>query len=126
MRPFAALVAGLVLLAGPALPAWPWKVRPAVTAPATAAVYVYEKDDGGVPAAITVGVNRLNRERRIIATLLEDDTTDGTGDVPDQYRPALDAARKAGLPALVVLSGATVLRVVKAPTTEAAVMEAVP
>jgi len=46
--------------------------------------------------------------------------------VPDQYRAALEAARKAGLPAIVALAGQTVLRVTPAPGTESAVMEAVP
>ncbi len=122
MRPLAFIAAGLLLLT---LPRVEWG-RVDTTGPATAAVYVYEKDDGGVPAYVTVAVNRLNRERKVVATLLEDDTTDGDGDVPEQYRSALDAARKAGLPAVVALAGRTVLRVTPRPGSEAAVMEAVP
>jgi len=79
-----------------------------------------------VPPFVTVAVNRLNRERKVVATLLEADTTDGDGDVPEQYRSALDAARKAGLPAVVALAGRTVIRVTPRPGSEAAVMEAVP
>lgn len=132
MRELFLLVAGLLLLSGvPSLPAIPWPVlpapaRPTVEAPATAAVYVYEKDSHAIPAGVTVGLDRLNRERKVVANLVEADTTNGGGDVPAQFRAALDAARKAGLPALVVLSGSTVVRVVPAPPTEAAVMEAVP
>jgi hypothetical protein len=100
--------------------------RTVVVGPATAAVYVYEKDSGPVPAGVTVALDRLNRDRRIVATLLEDDTTNGSGAVPDQYRAALEAARKAGLPAVVALAGQTVLRVTPKPASEAAVMEAVP
>lgn len=100
--------------------------RTVVVGPATAAVYVYEKDSGPIPAGVTVALDRLNRDRRIVATLLEDDTTDGSGAVPDQYRAALEAARKAGLPAVVALAGQTVLRVTLKPASEAAVMEAVP
>jgi hypothetical protein len=122
VRPLAFIAAGLLLLT---LPRVEWG-RVDTTGPATAAVYVYEKDDGGVPAYVTVAVNRLNRERKVVATLLEDDTTDGDGDVPEQYRSALDAARKAGLPAVVALAGRTVLRVTPRPGSEAAVMEAVP
>ena len=122
MRPLAFVAAGLLLLT---LPRVEWG-RVDTTGSATAAVYVYEKDDGGVPAYVTVAVNRLNRERRVVATLLEADTTDGTGDVPDQYQAALDAARKAGLPAVVALAGRTVIRVTPRPGSEAAVMEAVP
>jgi hypothetical protein len=121
VRPLAFIAAGLLLLT---LPRVEWgRVAPSA---ADAAVYVYEKDDGAVPAYVTVAVNRLNRERKVVATLLEADTTDGTGDVPDQYQAALDAARKAGLPAVVALAGRTVLRVTPKPGSEAAVMEAVP
>ena len=122
MRPLAFIAAGLLLLT---LPCVEWG-RVDTSGSATAAVYVYEKDDGGVPPFVTVAVNRLNRERKVVATLLEDDTTDGTGDVPDQYQAALDAARKAGLPAVVALAGRTVIRVTPRPGSEAAVMEAVP
>ena len=124
MKPLALVVAGLVLIFG-----FPHveSCRHVTTAgPATAAVYVYEKDAHAVPAFVTVAINRLNRERKIVATLLEADTTDGIGDVPDQYRLALAAAKKAGLPAVVALAGQTVLRVTPAPATEAAVLEAVP
>lgn len=126
MRPLLLLAAGLILLAGQ-LPAIPWPV-PGVTAPAaaTAAVYVYEKDASAVPVGVTVGLNRLNRERKIVATLLEADSTAGGGDVPDQYRDALAAATASGLPALVVLSGSTVLSVTPAPTDADAIVRAVP
>jgi len=90
----------------------------------TQATYVYEKDDTAVPGAVQFALNRLNRERKIVATLFEDDTTDGMGEVPDQYKVALKAAQDAGLPALVVQAGDKVVRVVKDPKTEAEVMEA--
>lgn len=91
---------------------------------ATAATYVYEKDDTAVPPPVLAGLNRLNREKKLLATLFEDDTTDGTGEIPEQYKVSLAAARQAGLPALVMTAGDKVLRVVKAPKTEQAVMEA--
>lgn len=127
MRPFVILTLGLLLLAGP-LPSWRGCQRDVVVVPstATAAVYVYEKDSSPVPVGVTVGLNRLNRERQIVATLLEADTTDGDGDVPDQYRPALQAARGRGLPSLVVLAGPTVLAIVDAPTDADQIMRAVP
>jgi hypothetical protein len=102
----------------------PDKPAPDPTTKATAVVYVYEKDDGGVPSAVLAGLNRVNREQKIRATLFEDDSVDGTGDVPEQYKTPLAEARKVGLPALVVMAGESVLLVVKAPTTEAAVVEA--
>lgn len=125
MRPFAFIVAGLLLLTLPRVDGC--RATTEQTAgPATAAVYVYEKDDHAIPAHVTVAINRLNRERKIVATLLEDDTTNGDGEIPTQYRLALEAARKAGLPAVVALAGVQVIRVTPAPASEAAVMEAVP
>jgi hypothetical protein len=97
------------------------------TTKATAATYVYEKDSGGVPAAVMSGLNKVNRESKytITAGVCEDDPDDGTGDVPEQFKLPLKAAREAGLPALVVTAGDVVLKIVKAPKTEAEVTEAV-
>jgi hypothetical protein len=128
VRPFVLIAAGLVLIFGlPTLPAIQWpSVVVATPELATAAVYVYEKDESAIPVGVTVGLNRLNRERHIVATLLEADTTDGSGDVPEQYREALAAATASGLPALVVLSGTTVLSVTPAPVDADAILRAVP
>ena len=124
MRTLFLLAAGLFLLAGP-LPDVPWPFL-AMTAPAvTAAVYVYEKDATSIPTGVVVGLNLLNRERGVVATLLEADATDGDGEIPDQYRPALLAAKDRGLPALVVLSGSTVVSIVQAPADSDAVTGAV-
>lgn len=126
--------AGLVLLIGlppmPTVPVWtrpdPVVTVPAVPGPATHAVYVYEKSDKKVPAGVTVGLDKLNRERSVTATLFEVDTVNGDDKVPAQYRPAVDAAKPKGLPALVVLSGSTVLAVVPAPDTAEQIVRAVP
>jgi hypothetical protein len=128
VKPFVLIAAGLVLIFGlPTLPAIQWpSVVVATPELATAAVYVYEKDESAIPVGVTVGLNRLNRERHIVATLLEADTTDGAGDVPEQYREALAAATASGLPALVVLSGTTVLSVTPAPVDADAILRAVP
>lgn len=120
MKPFVLLAAGLLLLTL-RLPA-----ATTTAGPATAVVYVYEKDATAVPPGVTVGLNRINRERQVLATLLEADATDGDGDVPDQYRPALEAAKPKGLPALVVLSGSTVLAIVPDPKDADVVVRAVP
>lgn len=125
MKPFALLVAGLLLLTLPRVESCRVETRQ-TTGPATAAVYVYEKDDHAIPAHVTAAINRLNRERKIVATLLEDDTTNGDGEIPAQYRRALEAARKAGLPCLVAMAEGQVIRATPSPGTEAAVMEAVP
>jgi len=122
---FALIVAGLVVLALPQVEGCRTTTEQIATT-ATAAAYVYEKDDHAIPAYVTQAVNRLNRERKIVATLLEDDTTNGDGEIPAQYRLALEAARKAGLPAMVAMAGGQVLRVTTKPASEAAVMEAVP
>lgn len=107
----------------PSLPDW---IRlPSIVAPeqVTAATYVYEKDNGGVPSAVHAALAELN-SKGLRATTFEEDTTDGSGEVPSQYRVALAAAREAGLPALVVLAGDKVLRTVKAPKTFEQVTEA--
>ena len=91
----------------------------------TSAVYVYEKDQNAVPSAVMSGLNRLNREKKIIATVFEDDSTNGKSGVPEQYKAAYEAAKKEGLPVLVITAGDKVLKTIKAPKTEAEVFEAV-
>lgn len=98
---------------------------PPTTEKATAATYVYEKDLHVIPNQVLSALNRLNRERRILATVLEADARGGTGDVPEQYKLPLAAAKEAGLPALVVTGGGKVLSVVKKPQSEQAVLDAV-
>lgn len=108
-----------------ALPSIPWPSVPSIIAPAnvTAVTYIYEKDAGGIPPAVSAALGELNAAG-IRATTFEEDTLDASGQVPEQYKLALPAAREAGLPSLVVMSGETVVRVVKQPTTKEAVLEA--
>lgn len=97
------------------------------TTQAQAATYVYEKDNGEPSPGVMKGLDRLNREKKILATVFEDDSTNGLGQVPAQYRTAVEAARTVNGPALVVTGAeGKVLKVVNAPTTEAQVWEAVP
>ena len=130
MKPWVIILAGLAIALAPLLPGEVtiplpgWSVVTDVVTP-TAAVYVHEKDSGAVPSGVMAGLNRLNREKGIVATVFEEDSVDGDGDVPEQYREPLRAAREAGLPALVVMGGGKVLRVVKAPTTAEELLEAV-
>lgn len=93
---------------------------PGLTTKATAAVYVYEANSGGVPPAITRALGKLN-EKGIIAATHEDDDTN----IPAQYKLAVPAAHAAGLPAFVSLAGDKPLRTISKPT-EAQVLEAVP
>lgn len=111
-------VAAFLLFSGDGLPV--------IGSKATAATYVYEKDQtGSVPGPVLVALDKLNRDKNILATTFEDDTLDNTGETPAQYKVPLKAANDAGLPSLVVTAGAKVLKVVKDPKTEAAVLEAV-
>lgn len=96
---------------------------PGPTDPVTAVVYVYEAREGGIPPAVGAALSELNTAT-LRATSFEDDTTDATNNVPDQYKAPLAAAREAGLPALVVMAGEKVRQVVKAPTTREQVLEA--
>ena len=91
----------------------------------TAAVYVYEKDDGEPPSSVRVALDRLNRERKILATTFEDDSTDGDGQVPDQYKAPLAAAKEYRLPVLVLMKQSGPPAVIQAPKTEQEVWEAV-
>lgn len=113
------LLAIALLLLGDGLPAWSW---PVATKP-DAVVYTFEKDLHGIPSPVMAALDRLNRQG-ILATTDEIDTTDGTGDVPDQYKLSRPAAVAAGMPALVVLGGGRVIRAVSKPTTLEQVMEA--
>jgi hypothetical protein len=108
----------------PSIPSWP--STPTVSPEkATAVTYVYEKDKTAIPVQVLVGINRLNREKKVVASHFEEDATDGDEQVPDQYKVPLKAAQEAGLPALVVTAGDKVLKVVKDPKTEAEVIGAV-
>lgn len=104
----------------------PDPTRPPSTRP-TAAVYIYEKDRHSPPRAVQAALDKINRDgvSGVVGSLHEQDATTGDGQVPAQYRTQLQAARAAGLPALVVSAGDQVLRVIRDPQTEADVMEAV-
>lgn len=100
--------------------------QPPSTRKPTAATYVYEKDLQSVPRAVAAALQEINGDGSgVVATEFEQDSTTGLDEVPAQYRVALETARKAGLPALVVQAGDAVLRVVKAPMTAEQVKEAV-
>lgn len=106
-------------------PVDPDKPPPVSPGTATAATLVYEKDLHQIPAPVAAAFDKINREKKIVATFFEQDTVDGTGQTPEQYKTALAAARAAGLPALVVTAKGNLLRVVKNPKTEAEVFEAI-
>lgn len=90
---------------------------------ATAVTYTYDDKQHTVPAPVSAALDKLNRQG-IEADLDEVDTNDASGEVPEQFKVSRPAAKEAGLPALVVMAGGKVVRVVKAPKTEEAVIEA--
>lgn len=118
-----AVLGALLLFGGKLNIPWPDIISPTK---ATAATYVYEKDDTEIPSPVVAALNKLNRERGIIATTFEQDTLDGTGETPEQYKVPLAAAKESGLPSFVVTADKVVLKVVKDPKTDVQILEAVP
>lgn len=108
----------------PTIPATP--TVPAPTTPATSAIWVYEKSQHTLPPPVLSALNRLNRERYIDATLYEQPEGEFVEKASPKYKAILAAAQQVGLPALVVISGSVVIKVVKDPKTEQQVLEAVP
>jgi hypothetical protein len=106
-------------------PEEPKPVDPPSTPKVTAVTYVYEKDLKEITPQVLSAMNKLNREHGIIASLCEDDDTNGKNSVPAQYKIQVEAARKTGLPALIVMAGTTVHKVVSDPKTEAQVLESI-
>jgi hypothetical protein len=100
-------------------------VVPVPNSEITAAVWVYEKDDGEPPSSVRVALDRLNRERKILATTFDDDSVDGDGEVPDQYKAPLEAAKNYQLPVLVLMKRSGPPEVIRAPKTEQEVWDAV-
>lgn len=118
-----ALLAGIVFWQAGGVDRLVATVRPSVVAPVlkvTAATYHFDEQAGGVPSAVTKGIGKLN-DLGIVATTYPSANVPVT---PTQYEVSLPAARAAGLPAFVVMAGDKVVRVVKAPKTEAEILEA--
>lgn len=105
-------------------PETPEEPDPPATTKIDRVTYCYEKDSNSVPRPVSAALQQLNAQG-ILATEFEEDSVSGDGRTPTQYVVALEAARKAGLPALVIQSGDTVVRVVRNPTTSEQVLEAV-
>ncbi len=106
------------------LPSWSW--LPSIASKADKATYVYEKDMTAIPNEVQSALNKLNRDRKILASVYEHDTKNGNQTVPEQYKVAVTAADASGLPSLVATAGARVLKVTKDPKTEADVLGGVP
>ncbi len=125
IAPILLVLFGLYLTVGPKygcdFPDIPSVILPAKKV--TKVTYVWEKDNTAIPRPVAAALNQLN-VLGILATDIEADVTDGDGQVPDQYKVAIEAAKKEGLPCLVVQAGDELVRVVKDPKTLEAVMEA--
>ena len=125
--PMADMATHTVVLVGPRPPpvvVVPEDPQPVTPTKVDRVTYFYEKDTTNVPRPVAQALQTLNGQG-IVATEFEQDTTTGTGGVPAQYSKSLAAAKKAGLPCLVVESGGEIVRIVANPTTVEAVMEAV-
>lgn len=93
-------------------------------APAKIDRVTYVHDEKAViPSPVLAALAELNT-KGIIATAFPEDTTDGDGETPEQYKITLPAARTSGIPSLVVQAGDKVVRTVKGPTTKQQVLEA--
>lgn len=88
----------------------------------TLCLYCHEKDDGAVPSGVSAALDEINRKHGVRANVFENDTTNGDGEIPEQYRGAVKAAREAGLPCLVVMGGDVVLKIMRAPKTKEEVL----
>lgn len=120
-----------VLEVAPQNPTPPAPQNPPPAASPIRATYVYEKDQSAVPKPIAAALAQLNRRAAepggpsVVATEFEDDALNGDDEPPAQYAAALAAARKAGLPALVLERSGKVRRVLQAPTRLQEVIDAV-
>lgn len=119
---FGFILAAVLIVALPFL----GKVNVFTPSPVTSVTYVYEKDDTALPSAVQGALNKLNVESdgKIDASWTDQNGQDGDDQIPDQYKIPIASAKAAGLPALVVMSGDKVIKVVKDPKTFEQVLEA--
>jgi len=123
--PAAEMATHTVSLSGGVAPADPSDPSIPPTKKPVSAVYLYEKDQTNPPKSVLAALQKINADGSgVVAAALDDDVTDGGGDVPAQYAKALEYARKAGLPCLVVTFSDGTLRTVLQPETESDVTEA--
>ena len=121
------LIGGLAFL----LMSGPCQKPPETSPPATTIqaidrlTYVYEKDEGGVPSAVLAALSALElSDASVRVSVFEDDTTDGDGQVPEQFKSAKAAAEKHGSPCVVSEASGQVIAVVLSPRTKDDVLKA--
>jgi hypothetical protein len=100
----------------------PWLPSVVTLKKPTKATYVYEQRAGSVPSAVLSALNTLNRSG-IVATPVDQHVLGGGDSIPAQYVVAMEEAKKAGIPCLVVEYSTGPPKVVKAPTTAEQVLE---
>lgn len=91
----------------------------------TSVVYLHKKSTR-IPPAVKGAINEINRGGEIRASLHLYSTTDGDGEVPDQFKPAVEAVSEHELPTLVILAGDEVVDRIADPRTKDDVLEALP
>lgn len=120
-----------VVTVGPPLPPSPIPVPPAPIPPVdptvrpNRATYIYESRQGAPPPPVLAALSKLNVPGGFVASAIDQHVLTGKGQIPVQYYSALEAAKKAGIPCLVIESASGVLRVVKSPQTAKDVTDAV-
>ena len=88
------------------------------------AAVVYESEEMSLAPYVIGAANEIGASG-IEVRLIDDDVTTGNDNQPAQVKLAIEAARANGLPALVVMGGGKVLRVVDLPTSKEAIVGAV-
>ncbi len=73
--------------------------------------YVYERDATRIPQDIRSWLREVNEKTDIVASEIDDDTVDPSGNL----RTSIKEAKKAGIPALVVMAGEKALKIVLNP-----------
>jgi hypothetical protein len=101
---------------------WTWPSWPVITPKPTLVVMLHEATHGPLSSEAIGAANELTAAGREVR-MIDDDVTDGLGEVPDWLKPALEPGRAVmggtdgKEKALVLLSGDRVLKAIKLPAT---------
>ena len=88
--------------------------------PPDKAVLVYESEGYTPPAGVAAALSESGLDTRVV----DQDVVTGDGKTPADVAPAINAAKKHGLPAVVLLRGGVVVDVFSVPETAEALREA--
>lgn len=81
--------------------------------------YVYEQREGGPSNEIQSVMDRINREKKIKTTMVDDDAENADGQIPKQYRVAIEESKKIGVPCVVALdTEGRMVKSIKKPTAD--------